>query len=133
LEDQILSNVLVKINNLESPHGLKVKGSIPLHEEDQIKYNEKRYVYIILSNQDCTTPYPSVKISQKLVFKITEIDVESQDDLGSYDEEYEFKEDLSLSTKDYLKGFPIGQDKFKDAWENLGAQGNREGNLSELT
>ena len=32
-----------------------------------------------------------------------------------------------------MKGFPIGQDKFKDAWENLGAQGNREGNLSELT
>ena len=87
----------------------------------------------MLSKEDCPTPYPSVKVSQKLVFKITEIDVESQDDLGSYDEDYDQLQALSLSTKDYLKGFPIGQDKFKDAWENLGAQGNREGNLSELT
>jgi hypothetical protein len=29
-----------------------------------------------------------VKISQKLIFKITEIDVESQDELGDYQEEY---------------------------------------------
>ena len=42
------------------------------------------------------------------MFKITEIDVDSQDEIGSYDEEYDQLQDLSLSTKDYLKGFPIG-------------------------
>ena len=52
LEDQILSEVQVKISKLESAHGLKLKGIVPLHEEDQIKYNEKRFAYIILSKAD---------------------------------------------------------------------------------
>lgn len=83
-----MSNVQVKVTNFESAAGLKYKGAIPLHEDDQIRYNEKRYAYLILSSDDCSTPYPSVKISQKLIFKITEIDVESQDELGDYQEEY---------------------------------------------
>jgi hypothetical protein len=63
LEDQILSNVVVKVTNFESAFGLKYKGAIPLHEDEQIKYNEKRYAYLILSSEECQTPYPSVKIS----------------------------------------------------------------------
>lgn len=63
IEDQILSNVQVKLNNLESEQGLKVKGTVPLNEDDKIKYNEKRFAYIILSNEACQTPYPHVKIS----------------------------------------------------------------------
>lgn len=67
IEDQILSKVQVKLSNLESSHGLKVKGTVPLNEDDKIKYNEKRFAYIILTNEACQTPYPHVKISQKLV------------------------------------------------------------------
>ena len=62
IEDQILSKVQVKISKFDSPSGLKVKGSVPLHEEDRIKYNEKRCAYVILNNQDCETPYPSLTI-----------------------------------------------------------------------
>ena len=34
IEDQILSKVQIKLNNLESEQGLKVKGTVPLNEED---------------------------------------------------------------------------------------------------
>lgn len=107
LEDQILSNIQVKISNAETQHNLKVKGTVPLNEEDQIKYNEKRYVYVILDKSGATITYPSLKISQKLTMKITEIDVETEDDLGSYEEEYAQLQDLVLSTKDYLKSMVI--------------------------
>ena len=123
----------VKVTNFESASGLKYKGAIPLHEDDQIKFNEKRYAYLILSTDASSTPYPSVKIAQKLTFKITEIDVESQDELGEYDEEYTQLQDLTVSTKDYLKAMVIPTGSYMNQWENLGAQGQRDGNLSELT
>lgn len=123
LEDQILSKVNIKINNAESQHNLKVKGNVPLNEDDQIKYNERRYAYVILDKTGCTSEYPSLKISQKLTMQITEIDVESQDDLGSYDEEYTTLQDLTISTKDYLKSMVVPQGQYKDFWDTLGAQG----------
>ena len=104
----------VKISNAETQHNLKVKGTVPLNEEDQIKYNEKRYVYVILDKSACTTTYPSLKISQKLTMKITEIDVESQDEFGSYEEEYAQLSDLIISTKDYLKSMVIPTGQYKD-------------------
>jgi len=130
LEDQILSEVQVKISKLESAHGLKLKGIVPLHEEDQIKYNEKRFAYIILSKADGKYEFPHITISQKMTFKITEIDVDTEEELGSYDEEYENVFDLLLSTKDYISAQPIGK-SFKESWEALGAQGQREDNLAE--
>jgi hypothetical protein len=50
IEDQILTNVQIKISSLESQHNLKIKGMIPLHEEEQIKYNEKKYAYVIMNS-----------------------------------------------------------------------------------
>ena len=87
---------------MESTDGLKVKGMVPLHEEDTIKFDEHRYSYVILNYQDSASPYPTVKISQKLQFKITEIDVESQDELGEYEEEYDQLSELKLSLSDYV-------------------------------
>lgn len=55
--------------------------------------------------------------------KITEIDVETEDDLGSYEEEYSQLQDLVLSTKDYLKSMVIPTGQYKDSWDTLGAQG----------
>ena len=49
---------------------------------------EKRFAYIILSRDSNLTQYPHLKISQKLTFLITEIDVESKDELGEYEEEF---------------------------------------------
>lgn len=123
----------MKITNFESVSGLKYKGAIPLHEDDQIKFNEKRYAYLILTSEESSTSYPSVKVAQKLNFKITEIDVESQDELGEYEEEYTQLQDLTLSTKDYLRAMVVPTGQYSAHWENLGAQGQRDGNLSELT
>lgn len=132
LEDQILSNVQVKISNAETTHNLKVKGTVPLNEDDQIKYNERRYVYVILDKSQATVTYPSLKISQKLTMKITEIDVESQEEFGSYEEEYSQLQDLVISTKDYVKSMVIPNGQYKDSWDTLGAQGQRDGTLSDM-
>jgi len=63
IEDQILSEVQVKILKLESAHGLKLKGMIPLNEDDQIKFNEKRYTYIILNKDNSQKEFPHLNIS----------------------------------------------------------------------
>lgn len=131
IEDQILSKVQIKLNNLESEHGLKVKGTVPLNEEDQIKYNEKRFAYIILSNEACQTSYPHVKIAQKLVMQVTEIDVETQDELGEYEEEFTQIQDLAITTKEYLKAADLPTGRFQDEWDLLGAEGQRAGTLAE--
>lgn len=88
---------------------------------------------MILNNADCETPYPSLTVEQKLAFTITEIDVETEDDLGSYEEEYTELQPLALATKDYLSSLAIPQGQFKESWEQLGAQGQRDGSLSDLT
>jgi hypothetical protein len=68
---------------------------------------EKRFAYIILSRDSNITQYPHLKISQKLTFLITEIDVESKDELGEYDEEFTAIQDVIISTKDYIKANEI--------------------------
>jgi hypothetical protein len=57
-----LSKVQIKLSSFESSHGLKVKGTIPLNEDDRIKYNEKRFTYIVLT-RDESFKYPQAKIS----------------------------------------------------------------------
>ena len=54
-----------------------------------IKYNDKKYLYAVLSRDNCTHPFPQAKIAQKLQIKITEIDIDSKDEIGSYEEDYE--------------------------------------------
>mmetsp|Transcript_8463 Transcript_8463/g.14209 ORF Transcript_8463/g.14209 Transcript_8463/m.14209 type:complete len:214 (-) Transcript_8463:58-699(-) len=123
----------MNIKSLESVEGLSLKGMIPLHEEDQIKFNEKRYAYVILSNSDCESIYPSLKLQQKMSFKITEIEVESHEEIGSYDEEYDQLEDATIQQKDYLLALPVPMGKFADQWEVIGGQGQRDGSLAELS
>lgn len=42
------------------------------------------------------------KISQKLSFTITEIDVDTEEEVGSYEEEYEFP-DVNVAVRDYVR------------------------------
>ena len=84
-----------------------------MHLNEQIKYNDKKFVYAILTKEECTHPFPQAKISQKLSFKITEND-------GSYDEDYDL-EDLQITVKDYVTGFPLQNGQFKSAWDTIGA------------
>lgn len=58
--------------------------------------------------------------------------MDSQDDLGSYDEEYTHCQDLTLSTKDYIRSFEIANGQYKDVYEKLGAEGQRSGTLSDI-
>lgn len=73
-----------------------------LTNDDQIKYGEKKYVYAVFSKQDCEHPFPLAKVNQKLALKITEIDVDSQDELGSYEEDYNLDE-MQIAVRDYIK------------------------------
>jgi hypothetical protein len=52
-----------------------------------------------------------------MIFKITEIDVDSKDELGSYDEEFTAIQEIKLTTKDYLHSLVIPKDKFGETWE----------------
>lgn len=116
---------------MELKDGLKIKGMIPLNEDDTIKYNEKKFAYIVLDLENTSKHYPHLLIGQKLTFTITEIDVETEDELGSYDEEYTTVQDLRLTTKDYMHSLDIPKGQFKDKWESLGAQGQHDGTLAE--
>ena len=91
----------LKVSNLESIYNLKLHSLVHLEPSDTIKFNEKKYVYAILTKQDCEHPFPQAKIAQKLQIKITEIDVDSKDELGSYEEDYAL-EPMHILVKDYL-------------------------------
>ena len=52
--------------------------------------------------------------------KITEIEVDSQDELGSYEEDYAL-EDMQLVVRDYVRPYVLPQGQFKEAWDTLGA------------
>jgi hypothetical protein len=103
---------------------------IPLNEDDQIKFNEKRYTYVILNKDNSQKEFPHLNISQKLSIKITEVDADGEEE-GSYEEEYTNVWDLVITTKDYL-GPSVIMKSFKECWEALGMQGQRDGTLSEL-
>lgn len=76
IEDQILSKVQVKLTKFESA-SLKVKGSVPLNADDQIKYGEKRFVYVVLERQSDSITDTFMRVEQILQISITEIDVDT--------------------------------------------------------
>lgn len=42
------------------------------------------------------------KVEQRMTFVITEIDVDSQEEVGSYEEEYDIPE-VAIAIRDYIK------------------------------
>jgi len=77
-------------------------------------------VYAVLTKQDCEHPFPQAKVTQKLALKITEIDVDSKDELGSYEEDYAL-EPMHILVKDYLTAASLASGQFKGMWETIGA------------
>lgn len=106
LEDQILSNVRLVVSSVESAYNLTLHAVSTLGKGETIKYGEKKSVYAIFSKQNCEHPFPLAKISQKLVFQITEIDVDSKDELGSYEEDYAL-DDSSIAVRDYIRPYVL--------------------------
>ena len=87
LEDQILSQLTVKIGGFQGK-GVKFVGIIGLSEGEQIKSGVTKFVYVVLQ-RDNSADYPTCKIQQKLNFTITEIDVDTEEEIGSYEEDYD--------------------------------------------
>lgn len=120
LEDQVLTKVNLKLNGLETAHGLKVSGIIPLADGDSIKYDQQKFVYLVLDKQGASVPYPHAKVQQSLTLEITEIDVETEDEVGSYEEDYDVDE-VQIATRDYMKADLIPNGQFKEFWETIGS------------
>lgn len=114
----MLSNLTIKITGLVAD-GLKVAGIVALPEGETIKFGEVRFVYVVMA-RDSEVEHPSCKISQKLTFTITEIDVDTEDEIGSYEEDYSVQ-DVQLQTSDFMKPEILPSGQFKDYWESLGS------------
>ena len=76
-------------------------------------------MYVVLQ-RDPSTEHPTCKISQKLTFTITEIDVDTEDEIGSYEEDYSVQ-DVQLQMSDFMKPEILPTGQFKDYWESLGS------------
>lgn len=92
MDDQVLSNVTLKVENFESENGLTVKGAIPLAEGDSIKVAEMRFVYLLLDRAGASQPYPQAKVKASLSMTIAEIDVDTEEEVGSYEEDFDIAE-----------------------------------------
>lgn len=92
----------LQITSVDSAYNLKIMKVANLQKDESIKYGEKKFVYAIFSKQDCDHPFPLAKVNQKLNLKITEIDVDSQDELGSYEEDYNLDE-MQVAVRDYIR------------------------------
>ena len=101
---------------------LKVAGVVALPEDDQIKPQETKYLYVVMQrlNQEV---FPSCKVQSKLSFTITEIDVDTEDEIGSYEEDYALGE-VQLTMSDYVKPEILPTGMYKDQWEQLGSNAN---------
>ena len=86
---------------------------------DSIRYGDKKFVYLILDRQQCQEPYPTAKIQQALNYTITEIDVDTEEEVGSYEDDYELDE-AEIAIRDYIRADLIPTGQFKDFWENIG-------------
>lgn len=113
------------ISNIESNSNLTVKGVAQLLAGESIKYSEKKCVYAVLSKEECDPdhPYPLCKLSNKLTFTITEIDIDSKEELGAYEDDYAL-DDLSILVRDYIKPLALPLGTFKDNWDIVGSNIN---------
>jgi hypothetical protein len=58
-----------------------------------------------------------------LTFTITEIDIDSKDELGAYEDDYAL-DDLSILVRDYIKPLALPLGTFKDNWDIVGSNIN---------
>ena len=130
LEDQVLTNVTVKVDGIETDSGLTVQGVIPMADGDSIKYADQKFVYLILDRTKAVVDFPLAKIKQQLSFTITEIDVDTEEEIGSYEEDYDLDQ-IQLAVRDYVKADLIPTGQFKDYWEKIG--GHQSGSEAQGT
>ena len=120
LDDHVLSGVTLRIENFANDCGLAVRGVIPLAEGDSIRVADQKFVYLILDRAACQSAYPTAKIKAALTMTITEIDLDTEEEVGSYEEDYDIPE-VSVAIRDYIKADIVPQGQFKDLWETIGS------------
>lgn len=115
----MLSKVTLKVDNFATESGLTVKGVIPLAEGDSISVAEQKFVYLILDRSAASSPYPQAKVKSSLSITIAEIDVDTEEEVGSYEEEYDIPE-VSVAIRDYIKADLVPTGQFVQFWETIG-------------
>jgi hypothetical protein len=111
LDDQVLSKMTVKVSGFESEN-LKVAGVVGLPEGETIKAGETKYLYVVLQRLTQES-FPACKMQQKLTMTITEIDVDTEDEIGSYEEDYAISE-VQIVMADYVKHEILPSGMFKE-------------------
>lgn len=108
----------VKVNGFQGDD-LKVAGVVGLPDEESIKAGETKYLYVVLQRLSADG-VPTCKIQQKLSFTITEIDVDTEDEVGSYEEDYNLS-DAQIVISDYIKPEILPTGQFREQFESLGS------------
>jgi len=111
LDDQVLSKMTVKVSGFES-ETLKVAGVVGLPDGETIKAGETKYLYVVMQRLTQDT-FPACKMQQKLTLTITEIDVDTEDEIGSYEEDYPVS-DVQIVMADYVKHEILPSGMFKE-------------------
>lgn len=74
----------------------------------------------MFNRTSANTDFPLAKIKQSLSFTITEIDVDTEEEIGSYEEDYEL-DAVELAVRDYIKADLIPTGQYKTFWEKVGS------------
>lgn len=86
---------------------------------DKISVAEQKFVYLVLDRTTASDAYPQAKIKASLSMTIAEIDVDTEEEVGSYEEDYDLNE-MSIAIRDYIKADLVPTGQFKDFWETIG-------------
>ena len=105
--------------------GLVVSGIVNLPEGAIIRHKSKNdepsFVYVTVDTRNCDEAdlNPTFSISNMLNFTITEIDIDTEEEVGSYDEDYDIP-DVAISSSDYVRPHSIPSGQYKAKWEEIG-------------
>jgi coatomer protein complex subunit gamma len=69
------------------------------------------------------TDFPTLKYNNQLKLQITEIDIDTKEEMGNYDEDYPI-DSFSLQIRDYIKPMTINDGHFSSSWDQMGKTQN---------
>lgn len=112
--------------------GLVVSGIVNLPENEVIRHKSKKdqpsFVYVTVDTRNCqgADANPTFSISNMFNFTITEIDIDTEEEVGSYDEDYELP-DAVVSSADYVRPHQMASGLFQTKWKEIGSsESNKE-------
>jgi len=122
-----LSALMMNVIGLDSKaKGLKVSGIVNLPKGAIIRHKSKKdqpsFVYVTVDTRDCqgADANPTFSIQNMLNFTITEIDIDTEEEVGSYDEDFDIP-DACVTVGDYVRPQRIESGQYKAKWEEIGS------------